>query len=60
MAVIVDSLPVNTNMSGIDPFVDGQSAISPFSGLGGLKTSETKAMATGPIVNREFSRFQTV
>jgi len=28
MSVIVDGLPANTNKSSIDPFVDGQSAIS--------------------------------
>jgi len=32
ISVQIESLPANTKMSGIDPFVDGQSVKSPFLG----------------------------
>jgi len=49
MLVIVDSLPANTEMSGIDPFLDYRSAIFPF--LCG------KRLSTGHLVARRMAQF---
>ena len=51
MSIIVDSLPANTKISEIDPFVDGQCAIYVF--LGSVKKGEKGGRRNSP--SRSFS-----